>query len=88
MSEWSKEHAWKACVPQGTEGSNPSLTAISFRTPFLEGFQRLTEAHAPRTLRALWRFQHIYPVTIRRKKSQKTLYFLSKPPFLSVTVFH
>ncbi len=28
MSEWSKEHAWKVCVPQkGTEGSNPSLSA-------------------------------------------------------------
>ena len=21
------EHAWKVCVPQGTEGSNPSLSA-------------------------------------------------------------
>lgn len=30
VSEWSKEHAWKVCVPHGTEGSNPSLTAISF----------------------------------------------------------
>ena len=28
VSEWSKEHAWKVCVSQGTEGSNPSLTAI------------------------------------------------------------
>jgi hypothetical protein len=27
VSEWPKEHAWKVCVPQGTEGSNPSLTA-------------------------------------------------------------
>ena len=27
MSEWSKEHAWKVCVPHGTEGSNPSLSA-------------------------------------------------------------
>lgn len=28
MSEWLKEHAWKACVPQkGIEGSNPSLSA-------------------------------------------------------------
>ena len=28
VSEWPKEHAWKACKPQGFEGSNPSLTAI------------------------------------------------------------
>ena len=28
MSEWPNEHAWKACVPQGTEGSNPSLSTI------------------------------------------------------------
>ncbi len=28
VSEWPKEHAWKVCIPQGIEGSNPSLTAI------------------------------------------------------------
>ncbi len=28
VSEWPKEHAWKVCVPHGTEGSNPSLSAI------------------------------------------------------------
>ena len=29
MSEWLKEHAWKACVSQnGTVGSNPTLSAI------------------------------------------------------------
>ena len=27
VSEWSKEHAWKVCIPKGIEGSNPSLTA-------------------------------------------------------------
>jgi hypothetical protein len=31
MSEWLKEHAWKACVRlKRTEGSNPSLSAIYF----------------------------------------------------------
>ncbi len=30
VSEWSKEHAWKVCIPQkGIEGSNPSLSADS-----------------------------------------------------------
>jgi hypothetical protein len=28
VSEWPKEHAWKVCIPQGIEGSNPSPTAI------------------------------------------------------------
>ena len=28
MAERLKAHAWKACVPRGTEGSNPSLSAI------------------------------------------------------------
>ena len=30
MTEWSKVHDWKSCVPlkRGTEGSNPSLSAI------------------------------------------------------------
>jgi hypothetical protein len=27
MAERLKAHAWKACVPKGTEGSNPSLSA-------------------------------------------------------------
>jgi hypothetical protein len=30
VSEWLKEHAWKVCIPQGIEGSNPSLTATNF----------------------------------------------------------
>ncbi len=30
VPEWSIGHAWKACVPQGTEGSNPSPSANSF----------------------------------------------------------
>ena len=30
VSEWSKEHAWKVCIPQkGIEGSNPFLSAIN-----------------------------------------------------------
>ena len=28
MTEWPKVHAWKACVSQGTEGSNPSPSAV------------------------------------------------------------
>ena len=31
MSEWLKEHAWKVCIRQRIEGSNPSLTAISMK---------------------------------------------------------
>jgi hypothetical protein len=27
VSEWLKEHAWKVCIPQGIEGSNPFLSA-------------------------------------------------------------
>ena len=27
MQEWLNWHAWKACIPQGIEGSNPSLSA-------------------------------------------------------------
>ena len=29
VSERSKEHAWKVCIPHGIEGSNPSLSANS-----------------------------------------------------------
>src|SRR5690554_3682957 len=28
VAEWLKALAWKACIPKGIEGSNPSLTAI------------------------------------------------------------
>ncbi len=28
VAEWSKAHAWNACVAQATEGSNPFLSAI------------------------------------------------------------
>ena len=30
MSEWLKEHAWKACVRQRTVGSNPTISASDF----------------------------------------------------------
>ena len=30
MAEWLKAHAWKACIPQGIQGSNPCLSATSF----------------------------------------------------------
>src|SRR5438552_1380715 len=29
MAEWLKAHAWKACLPKGNVGSNPSLSALS-----------------------------------------------------------
>ena len=31
MAEWLKAHAWKACIPQGIQGSNPCLSAIPFQ---------------------------------------------------------
>ncbi len=31
VTEWSKVHDWKSCVPKGTAGSNPALSAISPR---------------------------------------------------------
>jgi hypothetical protein len=39
VSEWLKEHAWKVCIPQGIEGSNPSLTATNFSKALIyQGF--------------------------------------------------
>jgi hypothetical protein len=34
MAEWLKAHAWKACIPQGIQGSNPCLSAITFPPSF------------------------------------------------------
>ncbi len=33
MAEWLKAHAWKACIPQGIQGSNPCLSAITLAKP-------------------------------------------------------
>ncbi len=42
MSEWLKEHAWKACVPdKGTVGSNPTLSAKAFHPPSFSFKKRL-----------------------------------------------
>ena len=38
MSEWLKEHAWKVCIRQRIEGSNPSLTAKLKKTDLRVGF--------------------------------------------------
>jgi hypothetical protein len=40
MAEWLKAHAWKACIPQGIQGSNPCLSAIiapkSLNIPYIQ----------------------------------------------------
>ena len=33
VSEWLKEHAWKVCIRQRIEGSNPSLSARHKKAP-------------------------------------------------------
>ena len=38
VSEWSIEHAWKACVLQGTAGSNPALSASKLEPDFSRAF--------------------------------------------------
>ena len=45
MAEWLKAHAWKACIPQGIQGSNPCLSA----RPFLNQDPRRTPDNGLRT---------------------------------------
>ena len=33
MAEWPKAHAWKVCIRQRIEGSNPSLSATTPLSP-------------------------------------------------------
>ncbi len=47
VSEWSKEVAWKAAVRQRTEGSNPSLTAISSMQIPLQPLSEVRLTHQP-----------------------------------------
>ena len=41
VAEWSNVPDSKSGVPQGTEGSNPSFSAISFNHPALKWFKLL-----------------------------------------------
>ena len=43
MAERSKAHAWKACVSQGTGGSNPPLSVYSPAGPVLAGSTQLRQ---------------------------------------------
>ena len=51
VTEWSIVHAWKACVPKGTEGSNPSPSASQqiefFKVYGRSLFVRVTEIRTP-----------------------------------------
>ena len=52
VSEWLKEHAWKVCIRQRIEGSNPSLTAKLKNRPqgrfFASGGTAKSDAHGGR----------------------------------------
>src|SRR5665213_2874176 len=39
MAEWLKAHAWKACIPQGIQGSNPCLSATLFKSNYPQAKQ-------------------------------------------------
>ncbi len=73
VSEWSIEHAWKACVLKGTAGSNPALSAKfrqQKRAKFRKGPQKLR-------LRAFLAFSQK-----RRKASKKRIkspHFFANP---------
>ena len=58
MPEWPQGHDWKACVSQGTEGSNPSLSArFSFPRPSSRGSLPLHYSVANRGGSWLWATQ-------------------------------
>ena len=46
VAEWSKAHAWKVCIRQRIEGSNPSLTAIISGVCTGDMVYRLYRAHS------------------------------------------
>ena len=43
VAEWSKAHAWKVCIRQRIEGSNPSFSAIQKYASLVEVFFRMSE---------------------------------------------
>ncbi len=50
VSEWLKEHAWKACIRSSRiKGSNPFLTAITF--PYFKGKNQIQGSYFLRTKR-------------------------------------
>ena len=54
MAEWLKAHAWKACIPQGIQGSNPCLSAI-IRCHAAEFLAHQCQTDRPMYLIAIWR---------------------------------
>jgi hypothetical protein len=55
MAEWLKAHAWKACIPQGIQGSNPCLSAI-----FLGHFASVTDHVQSEWSGAEWRWLDLW----------------------------
>src|ERR1700730_3198444 len=39
MAEWLKAHAWKACIPQAIQGSNPCLSASLLAKPLCNHYK-------------------------------------------------
>lgn len=77
VSEWFKEHAWKACLPKGIASSNLVLSADKApKGPFLlfqSGFSKFSKAIPKHTIRQLH-----YQLELHRQKNYRT-----KPSFLS-----
>jgi hypothetical protein len=57
MAEWLKAHAWKACIPQGIQGSNPCLSAISLPRLRIRSKRAAAVTHDTNTISQRTRFQ-------------------------------
>ncbi len=77
VPERSIGHAWKACVPQGTEGSNPSPSAIpiSFTMDAFVGQQEgdRIKKHAVLRRRDQTLYRHVSPEGSLREDGRKLL---------------
>jgi hypothetical protein len=95
MAEWLKAHAWKACLPQGNVGSNPTLSAIIESITYVE-HRSVSDSKAcalptQQTLSGFFsyrnRFDHAYfpLVSLGARRSCRKSDFLSTDEYCSTT---
>ncbi len=67
MSEWLKEHAWKVCIRQRIEGSNPSLTAtkVNFKN---SAYRAIPLVSHPRNIATLAPSTTLYNRSVEQSK--------------------
>jgi hypothetical protein len=80
MAERLKAHAWKACVPKGTVGSNPTLSAIQSAGAETSRLHPGTDREIPAIPRGFGGRAQAYPRCVHEHSGLRALQ-LRRPEF-------